>query len=312
MTQRAAYIIKEGKRIGAEFVVQPKDITNGNSKLNLAFIAALFNAAPGLDPPDEEMLGLMDELADDDTGDNREERAFRMWINSLGLPEDTYVANLYEDVRDGLVILRTMDHVRPGCVDWSKVNSAEKCTMVFKKVENTNYCVDLSKDPFKFSLVGVGGKDIVDGNKKLTLALMWQLMRCHLLTFLESLRSKAGGSTGKPLADEDSVKWANETVAALGSSRQISGFNDSSIGSSLFFIDLLEQIQPRCVNRDLVTEGVSEDDKKLNAKYAISCARKLGCAVFLLWEDIVEVKPKMILSFLAAVMGYALEHPRKK
>ena len=40
-----------------------------------------------------------------------------------------------------------------------------------------SYVIDLGKDPFKFSLVGVGGKDIVDGNKKLTLSVVWQLTR---------------------------------------------------------------------------------------------------------------------------------------
>lgn len=32
-----------------------------------------------------------------------------------------------------------------------------------------------------------------------------------------------------------------------------------------------------------------DDEKKLNATYIISVARKLGCSIFLLPEDIVEV-----------------------
>ena len=46
-------------------------------------------------------------------------------------------------------------------------------------------------------------------------------------------------------------------------------------------------------------------DKELNAKYAISCARRMGALVFMLWEDIVEVRPKMVLSFLATVMAFS-------
>lgn len=34
------------------------------------------------------------------------------------------------------------------------------------------------------------------------------------------------------------------------------------------------------------------DEKKLNATYIISVARKLGCSIFLLPEDIMEVKKK--------------------
>jgi hypothetical protein len=35
-----------------------------------------------------------------------------------------------------------------------------------------------------------------------------------------------------------------------------------------------------------------DDEKKLNATYIISVARKLGCSVFLLPEDIIEVRAK--------------------
>lgn len=35
---------------------------------------------------------------------------------------------------------------------------------------------------------------------------------------------------------------------------------------------------------------VAEEDKKLNATYIISVARKLGCSIFLLPEDIIEVR----------------------
>lgn len=35
---------------------------------------------------------------------------------------------------------------------------------------------------------------------------------------------------------------------------------------------------------------LTDDEKRLNATYIVSVARKLGCSVFLLPEDIVEVK----------------------
>jgi len=46
-------------------------------------------------------------------------------------------------------------------------------------------------------------------------------------------------------------------------------------------------IEPRCVNWDLVLPGETDDDKCNNAKYAISCARKLGGVIFCVWEDLV-------------------------
>ena len=48
---------------------------------------------------------------------------------------------------------------------------------VHLQLENCNLAVDLGKSPAKFSLVGIGGQDLNDGNSTLTLALIWQLMR---------------------------------------------------------------------------------------------------------------------------------------
>ncbi len=42
-------------------------------------------------------------------------------MNSLGV--DPYVNRLYEDLNDGIIILQLLDKVKPGIVDWSKVNT---------------------------------------------------------------------------------------------------------------------------------------------------------------------------------------------
>lgn len=80
---------------------------------------------------------------------------------------EPFVNNLFDDLSDGLILLQAMEKVQPGVVDWKKVNKAP-VTSKFKKVENTNYVVVLGKS-MNFSLVGIGGTDITDGNKKLTL-----------------------------------------------------------------------------------------------------------------------------------------------
>lgn len=45
------------------------------------------------------------------------------------------------------------------------------------QLENCNYAVLLGKEEAKFSLVGIAGQDLNAGNRTLTLALLWQLMR---------------------------------------------------------------------------------------------------------------------------------------
>ena len=103
-------------------------------------------------------------LPDDET-DSREERAFRMWINSLGI--ETYVNQVFDDVRDGYVLLEMLNKVEPGVVNFKRV-SKPPIKMPFKKVENCNYAVEIGKG-WGFSMVNVSGNDFVQGNKKLIL-----------------------------------------------------------------------------------------------------------------------------------------------
>ncbi len=48
-------------------------------------------------------------------------------------------------------------------------------------------------------------------------------------------------------------------------------------------MDLLAAVEPGCIDLAVVTPGITALDRELNAKYAISTARKLGCCLFLLW-----------------------------
>jgi len=175
---------------------------------------------PGLDELTEDEKAKLDEALFNAQG-TREERAFQLWINSLGV--DPFVNNLFGDLQNGLVLLNVIDKIEPGRVDWKRVNKNVPM-MRLKAVENTNYVVDLGKD-MKFSLVGVGGVDITDGKESLTLgmatsacclacssrcssppflAVVWQLMRHHVLTVLKEV----GG--GAPVSEQAMIKWANE------------------------------------------------------------------------------------------------------
>lgn len=44
-------------------------------------------------------------------------------------------------------------------------------------------------------------------------------------------------------------------------------------------------------------------EKLANAKYALTCARKIGARVYALPEDLVEVKPKMVMTVFACLMA---------
>lgn len=53
---------------------------------------------------------------------------------------------------------------------------------------------------------------------------------------------------------------------------------------------------------DLACTGVTPEQREMNAKYIISIARKLGATIFVVWEDVVEVKPKIMFVLIASLM----------
>ncbi|XP_061209263.1 plastin-3 isoform X1 [Neopsephotus bourkii] len=294
--RRAECMLQQADRLGCRQFVTPADVVSGNPKLNLAFVANLFNKYPALTKPENQDIDwtLLE-------GETREERTFRNWMNSLGV--SPHVNHLYGDLQDALVILQLYEKIKVP-VDWNKVNKPPypKLGANMKKLENCNYAVDLGKHPAKFSLVGIGGQDLNDGNPTLTLALVWQLMRRYTLNVLEEL------GDGQKANDDIIVSWVNQTLKDAGKSTSIQNFKDKTISTSLAVVDLIDAIQPGCINYDLVKTGhLSEDDKQNNAKYAVSMARRIGARVYALPEDLVEVKPKMVMTVFACLMGRGMK-----
>uniref|UniRef100_A0A8C2XM92 Plastin-3 n=1 Tax=Cyclopterus lumpus TaxID=8103 RepID=A0A8C2XM92_CYCLU len=293
LTKRAECMLKQADRLGCRQFVTATDVVSGNAKLNMAFVATLFNKHPALTKPENQDWTLESET--------REERTFRNWMNSLGV--SPHVHHIYGDLQDAMVILQLYERIKVP-VDWdSRVNLPP-----FKGMENCTYAVDLGKEKAGFSLVGIGGQDLYDGNATLTLALVWQLMRRYTLNVLEDL------GHGEVAGDDLIVSWVNKTLAEAGKSSSIKSFKvgsiftDKSIGTSMPVLDLIDAIQPQSVNFELVQIGsLSDEDKLNNAKFAISMARKIGAKVYALPEDLVEINPKMVMTIFACLMGRGMK-----
>ena len=79
------------------------------------------------------------------------------------------------DLRDGIILLKVLDHFKPGIVNWKQVST--KSNRIFI-VQNCNYVVEIC-NKLGLVLIGVAGIDIVDGNVTLTLACVWQLCKMY-------------------------------------------------------------------------------------------------------------------------------------
>lgn len=288
---RAEGMLQEADKIHCRAFVQPMDVVKGIQKLNLAFVANLFNTYPALDPPDEPVD------TEEFVEETREEKTYRNWMNSMGV--NPYVNWIYSDLCNGIIIFQLYDIIKPGVVNWKRVNQKfVKMRALMDQIENCNYAVELGQQ-LRFSLVGIQGKDIYDGNRTLTLGLVWQLMRAYTLTVLASCT----GRENAVVQDKEIIEWVNTKLSGAGKESQIRSFQDKTLSDSKAVMELIDAIQPDAINWENVKSDGSYDAKLANAKYAISMARRIGAKVYALPEDIVEVKPKMVLTVFACLMA---------
>jgi len=290
LVSRAEKMLEQADKIDCRAFVTAKDVVHGQEILNLAFVANLFNNHPGLDPPTEEVNIIQE---------TREEKMYRNWMNSLGV--EPRVNYLYSDLYDGLIIFKIYDVIKAGTVNWDKVTTkySKMVALRFQQVlENCNYAVQLGKK-LNFVLVGIAGSDIMEGNKSLTLALVWQMMRAYTLSLLAQLNPD-----GTPIVESEIISWANTKLALGQKDISIKHFQDQVNKTALPIIHLVDVIKPGSIDYSLVKQGakLTPEECLSNASYAVNIARKIGAPVYALPEDISEVKHKMVMTVYAGLM----------
>ncbi|KAK5006832.1 Fimbrin, actin-bundling protein [Elasticomyces elasticus] len=301
LLQRAEQVLDNADKLECRKFLTPTSLVAGNPKLNLAFVANLFNTHPGLDPITEEEKTAIEDF---DAEGEREARVFTLWLNSLDVQPT--VVSFFDDLRDGTILLQAYDKVIPQSVNWRHVNKRPANggeVSRFKAVENTNYAVELGKQN-RFSLVGIQGADITDGQRTLTLGMVWQLMRRDIVSTLGALAKRMGK---REIGDADMVAWANGMAnkAARPSSSSIRSFKDAALGSGVFLLDVLNGMKSSYVDYDLVAAGRDDGERYANAKLAISIARKMGATIWLVPEDICSVRSRLIVTFIGSLMATA-------
>ncbi|CAK9293407.1 unnamed protein product [Gordionus sp. m RMFG-2023] len=297
LTKRADIMLDQADKLGCRDFITSRDVSTGNYKLCLAFVANLFNNHPGLpidglEPPEEKIE------------ETREEKTFRNWINSLGV--QPRVKYLYPDLQDGIVLCGLLDKMQPKSVDWTKVRKTfKKTTGSIEKKDNCGQVVEMATKNFGISLVGIGGADIYEMKKNAILSMLYQLLHKQTTTIL--LKLKPGGK----IQDKDIIQWATAKLKENDKKRIFKSFQDPILSDGISILELLECIKPGRVIWGLV-KGVTEDgtpdrsindeDRLSNIGYAISLSRKLGAVIIALPEDVLELKPKMMMTIFASLM----------
>ena len=159
--QRASLMLRAAREVGVEmFELEPDDVVEAARRPRpmRAFVAALLHTCPNLQPSGDAGDELRKLRHEDD---DREERAFRAWLSSLGFAlAPGPVADCCRD--DTCLLLRLADELQPGCVDWRRAHTKPtvggKPLHVSRRLENCNYAVEVLQMRFKIQVAGIGGE----------------------------------------------------------------------------------------------------------------------------------------------------------
>ena len=130
--------------------------------------------------------------------------------------------------------------------------------------------------------------------------MTWQLMRKDISETLSALATRLGK---REITDAEMVKWANDMSRKGGRASSIRSFKDTSLGTGVFFLDVLNGMKSSYVDYDLVTAGRTPDDSYANAKLAISIARKLGTTIWVLPDDVVQIRSRLLVTFIGTPLS---------
>jgi len=129
-----------------------------------------------------------------------QKKTFTRWSNNFLKDRKMYIENLETDLSTGLLLINLLEIISAKEIG-ARYNKAPK--MSPQKLENVSLCLKFIQNQ-GIKLVAIGPEDIVDGNLKLILGLIWTL----ILRF----QIQRGGFEGKA----ELLEWVRKQVAPYG------------------------------------------------------------------------------------------------
>eukprot|EP00698_Gefionella_okellyi_P010375 TRINITY_DN2689_c0_g1_i1.p1 TRINITY_DN2689_c0_g1~~TRINITY_DN2689_c0_g1_i1.p1 ORF type:complete len:342 (+),score=79.28 TRINITY_DN2689_c0_g1_i1:57-1082(+) len=199
-------------------------------------------------------------------------RSFTAWVNDCVRKHDLQVSSLETDLRDGRVLIRLAEYLT-GQELMSKYNTPAKKPRI-ANIAN----VQLALDAFSKagSQIQCTAADIVDGNRKMILGLLFTLI--HHYRISAALES---GAKSLPEAQNELLKWCSEEVKPYNVTvNDINGFKDGRA-----FAALVHKRAPGDFSFEDI-EKVSPKDR-LQQAFGVA-ARKLQIPQLLQADDVVD------------------------
>ena len=208
-------------------------------------------------------------------------KVFSRWADSLLSEFGMHCEDCTKDFQDGVKLIKLVEIVtkKPITQRWNK-NPDSK----FKKGENCDLAVEILKQDFK--VTNIAGSDIVDGNVKLTLGLIWQM----ILNFnVESVREE--GTSTAVTATQALKRWC---VKHTQEYEKVDNFKPTAYALCCLIHSFREDA--------IAIDALDPRDEQKCAETALAACRELTIPVYLDPQDLVgDVDDKSLMTQLAVM-----------
>ncbi|KAI0883395.1 calponin homology domain-containing protein [Annulohypoxylon maeteangense] len=214
---------------------------------------------------------------------NVQQKTFTKWMNTKILQRGVVVKDLVEDLRDAVLLIHLLE-----CLSSESLGRyAAKPKLRVQKFENANTALDFIKSR-GIQMTNIGAEDVVDGNRKIILGLIWTLILRFTISDIN-----AEGMTAK----EGLLLWCQRKTACYDEV-EVRDFS-SSWNDGLAFCALLDIHRPDLIDYD----ALDKSDHRGNMQLAFEIAHKeIGIPELLDVEDVCDVaKPdeRSLMTYIA-------------
>ncbi|MBZ3887426.1 Alpha-actinin-4 [Sciurus carolinensis] len=210
-------------------------------------------------------------------------RTFTAWCNSHLRKAGTQIENIDEDFRDGLKLMLLLE-----VISGERLPKPERGKMRVHKINNVNKALDFIASK-GVKLVSIGAEEIVDGNAKMTLGMIWTIILRFAIQDI---------SVEETSAKEGLLLWCQRKTAPY-KNVNVQNFH-ISWKDGLAFNALIHRHRPELIEYD----KLRKDDPVTNLNNAFEVAEKyLDIPKMLDAEDIVNTaRPdeKAIMTYVSS------------
>ncbi|CAF1221360.1 unnamed protein product [Rotaria sordida] len=161
-----------------------------------------------LDQADRRVLKVADQR------DAVQKKTFTKWMNFyLSKRHGLYVDDLYFDLRDGHLLLSLLE------IFTNQTITRERGTSKFHALRNIEQCLQCLEQDHNIRLVNIRPEELVNGNPKLTLGLIWRI----ILHFqFSDLPLSSSNNENIPINSQQTIPSSSETISIKNSSKNLS------------------------------------------------------------------------------------------